>query len=393
MPPMLARIGTGLGGLTVAALVLGLLVRSTGGNESIALLQIATAVSCGLIVILGGILAMARSASRVQSEGTGNRIDALEARLDVLAARPAEPVLLRTQESDRLVELASEVAMLQLLVEQLVEMMEQRGLEVDRSVVPPPGNQTDPARIALMLRQALKDNRVDLFVQPIVKLPNRHVQFFEAFSRIRTEKGETVLPSQYLPSVQEEDLGAALDSLLLFRSISLMRTLSTRKPNIRLFCNLSAQALEDQGFTRQLVEFLKDNAEIRNRLIFELSAAELSRLPAAAQQTLAALSAMGCPFSVDQVTSLSFDPARLAAINIKFVKISAETLLTAETAIARDEFATFLKRHDITLIATHLEQERDVVEILELGVGFGQGYLFGRPRPSSMLDAAPQQAA
>ena len=41
-----------------------------------------------------------------------------------------------------------------------------------------------------------------------------------------------------------------------------------------------------------------------------------------------------------------------------------------------------LTRSGIDLIAEKVETERTVVDLLEFGVDFAQGYLFGAPRPA-----------
>ena len=38
-------------------------------------------------------------------------------------------------------------------------------------------------------------------------------------------------------------------------------------------------------------------------------------------------------------------------------------------------------RYGIDLIADRIEDERTVIEILDLDIGFGQGHLFGQPKP------------
>jgi cyclic-di-GMP phosphodiesterase, flagellum assembly factor TipF len=51
-----------------------------------------------------------------------------------------------------------------------------------------------------------------------------------------------------------------------------------------------------------------------------------------------------------------------------------------------------LSRYGITMIAEKIEDEASVLEILEYDIGYGQGHVFGAPRPikaSLMEDTAP----
>ena len=54
----------------------------------------------------------------------------------------------------------------------------------------------------------------------------------------------------------------------------------------------------------------------------------------------------------------------------------------ADAAIQLDRVKRGLARAGIKLIVEKIEQEEQLVELLEFGINFGQGYLFGAPRPS-----------
>ncbi len=44
------------------------------------------------------------------------------------------------------------------------------------------------------------------------------------------------------------------------------------------------------------------------------------------------------------------------------------------------DFAALTRRYGVEVIAEKVEAERQVIDILELDVGYGQGHLFGEPR-------------
>ncbi len=44
------------------------------------------------------------------------------------------------------------------------------------------------------IRASLEENRVDLYLQPIVSLPQRKLRFYEALSRLRAEDGTVIMP-------------------------------------------------------------------------------------------------------------------------------------------------------------------------------------------------------
>jgi cyclic-di-GMP phosphodiesterase TipF (flagellum assembly factor) len=127
------------------------------------------------------------------------------------------------------------------------------------------------------MHYALEDNRIDLYLQPIVSLPARKVVHYEAYSRVRDDQGEVIFPSQYIKLAEDSGLVSTLDNLLLFRCIQVIRRLGTRKPNMRFFCNISSVSLNDKDFFPQFVDFMLDNQELADRLVFEFTQQDVLR--------------------------------------------------------------------------------------------------------------------
>ena len=62
---------------------------------------------------------------------------------------------------------------------------------------------------------------------------------------------------------------------------------------------------------------------------------------------------------------------------LSFAKIDAAGLIAADPNVI-----AALAKAGTQLIATRVEAERDVVEMNDLGIGFGQGDLLGKVRPA-----------
>jgi cyclic-di-GMP phosphodiesterase TipF (flagellum assembly factor) len=233
--------------------------------------------------------------------------------------------------------------------------------------------------VLAIMQSALEDSRVDLYLQPTVRLPNRKTASYEAFSRVRNEDGDVIYPSDYLETAERAGLVGTLDNLLLFRCISLIRELGVRKPGPRLFVNIAAGSLNDSEFLHEFTAFMTQHKDLAQRLVFELSANDMPHLPDSVRRHLGALARLGFPFSVDHVDDLTLDLALLSSLNVQFVKVDAAKLMAVPASEAM-ALKTKLLRYSIDLVATRIEDERTVVEILDLGLEYGQGYLFGEPK-------------
>ncbi len=244
--------------------------------------------------------------------------------------------------------------------------------------MPPVAENLERETVLDIVRAALRDDRVDVVLQPIVSLPQRKRRFYECFSRLRTEGGAMILPEQYIALAESAGLITAIDNMLLFRCVQLVRKIHSRSESIDFFCNISPHTLADADFFTDFIDFLEGNRALAAHLVFEFGQADFARWSEAGARLLDRLASLGCRFSLDGVENLDIDAAELAARHVAFVKIEGDLLLEAfdeSVGILRA-----LRRHRIDLIVTKVEDESRLLEILDYDVDFGQGFLFGEPR-------------
>ena len=70
-------------------------------------------------------------------------------------------------------------------------------------------------------------------------LPQRKVRYYEAMTRLRTEDGTLILPSDFLAHAEKSGLMPRIDNVLLFRCVQVVRRLLLKNREIGLFCNVS----------------------------------------------------------------------------------------------------------------------------------------------------------
>ncbi|MBL4602797.1 MAG: EAL domain-containing protein [Emcibacteraceae bacterium] len=286
-------------------------------------------------------------------------------------------------------EIVNEMRLLQTLLGQVVEKSGKSfsqslsAIENGSSLEVSHGIDREADEILNIMHYALEDNRIDLYLQPIVTLPARKVLHYEAYSRVRDDKGEVIFPSQYIKLAEDSGLVSTLDNLLLFRCIQVIRRLGTRKPNMRFFCNISSVSLNDKEFFPQFIDFMLDNQELADRLVFEFTQQDVLRQPNSIWQSLSSLGKRGFRFSMDNVQVINHDLSDLAARYFKYVKLSPELLLDGNIDIDRNDIKEAYKRYEIEVIIEKIESDAKLVEILDCGFDRGQGYLFGEPVLSS----------
>ena len=357
----------------------------------------------------------------------GRRLSAVEVKVETVVDRAlatAQPLAAEIEEMSALVkQLADSVAMHETAISNTVLAVERRGYQAPQAQAasaapvaaaspvapaslpsavaaapvaqaasaPPPIDRNIPAfagfdrdGIIAAIRRAIDSGRIDLFLQPVVTLPQRKVRYYEALSRLKADNGDLVLADDFLDYAEAGRLMPSLDNLSVVRCVQVVRRLLLKSRDVGLFCNLSSATLTDSSFPKFL-EFMEANRAIAPALVFEFTQSAVRAMGPIEHESLAALAERGYRFSIDNLTDLRVEARELNERGFRFVKAPAALLFNRVGLVSTDihpaDFSDLLGRFGIDLIADHIETESTVVDLLDFDVRFGQGMLFSPPRP------------
>jgi cyclic-di-GMP phosphodiesterase TipF (flagellum assembly factor) len=370
-------------------------VGATGAVGAILVVGLITIVAAFSDFLFAQLAENARSEAALKSLGKSQQTMRAEAELTRRALLELKQHVddSISSRNDRVV---TEVKVLESLIRRLAESVAERSREYEpsaedaalvqprhRGAAAPAGSPRDA--MLDMIRRALEDNRVELYLQPIVSLPQRRVRFYEALSRLRTEDGRIIMPSQYIKIAEPAGLMSIIDNMLLFRCVQALQTWGQRNREIGVFINLSRETLQDRGFFSQFIEYLEKHRELAGMLVFEISQEIFETLTQIESTSLAHLCDLGFTLSIDKVTTLDFDFGAARARRVRYFKVPASLMLgDPETTGARihpADLKQLLQRFGLNLIAERIEYEREVLGVLDYHVDYGQGFLFGEPKP------------
>jgi cyclic-di-GMP phosphodiesterase TipF (flagellum assembly factor) len=210
------------------------------------------------------------------------------------------------------------------------------------------------------------------------------VRYYEAFTRLRTDEGETVAAADFVDFAERSGLMPRIDELAVFRCVQVLRRLLLKNRDVGLFCNMSGSTLAGSAFP-QLLEFLDANRAIAPSLVFEFTQDSVRAFGPIENESLAALVERGFRFSMDHMRDLRIEPRDCADRGFRFIKASADLMLERSGVASSDihpaDLSDLLGRFGVDLIAEKIESESVVVDLLDYDVRYGQGFLFSPPRP------------
>ncbi len=265
-----------------------------------------------------------------------------------------------------------------------------------RPAEPPKPANINNTQLLVAVKNAIEANRIDLFLQPMVTLPQRKVRFYEAVARLRDDKEQVLTAGDFVSTAEAAGLMGQIDHMVILRCVQVLRRLMARSKDVGMFCNVSGATLGNPAAFGQCLDFLEANRALASSLVLEFKQSAFRHLGPVESEHLAALHRLGFGFSIDNVTDLRFDPRELADRGVKFIKVPAAMLLDQKQLSSADihaaDLSDLLGRFGIDLVAERIEGERAVVDLLDYDVRFGQGFLFAPPRPLRPEGAASAPA-
>lgn len=234
-----------------------------------------------------------------------------------------------------------------------------------------------------LVNHAVRSRIIDVFVQPIVRLPQRKVRYYEIFARVRARPGLYVPARRYMKLARENKAVNDIDTMLLIECLKTIRASAHIERAAPLFVNISGSTLKNVIFMKRLLGFVAENRHLAPRLVFELPHTEYITLEPPLREILRGLGRLGCTVSLDHVGAMEFDVEDLQEHHVRFVKIGARTLMPytrsdkARADLQKKKRA--LESGGVNIIVEKVESESDLLELLDFDIAYGQGHLFGRP--------------
>lgn len=276
--------------------------------------------------------------------------------------------------------LVAEAKVLRGLVGQL-DAAQAAGVEDDRPNAAP-DSKANPA--LAFIRKALRQNRLDLFLRPIVALPQRKRRFHQCAIHLRGREGETLPPERYGDTARAAGLGAAVDKMLLFRAVQLVRGLPLRKSGTAFFCGVAPDSFADERFLADFVSYLGAGNDLSPYLVFEIAESDRAKFDSGGARELESLVRAGYRLCLTRIEDFEPDVPRLVEQGFRFLKIDARRLMSATRSNVESNRVRRLKqaldRSGLDMIVDNIRSEQMLVELLDFNIDFGAGLLFGEPR-------------
>jgi diguanylate cyclase (GGDEF)-like protein len=248
------------------------------------------------------------------------------------------------------------------------------------------------------LRQAIERDEIVPYFQPIVELASGRLSGYEVMARWRHPDRGLLLPDSFLPVAEERGLIGMLGARVLRSALGQLARWQAAGDVIgplSIAVNVSARQLVDTTFVDVVASALTECGVAADSLWLELTETALMADVRSATTSLRELRNLGLHLAVDDFGTGYSSLTYLKRFPVEAIKV--DRAFVAGLGIDSDDSAIveavvrLAGSLGLRVVAEGVETPLQLARLRDLGCGFAQGYLFGRPRPADLLEPFHQQ--
>ncbi len=251
--------------------------------------------------------------------------------------------------------------------------------------VPPSAEAEDAADKLAAVANALAGESVDVFLEPIHGLDDRLPRHYEVTIRLALADGEILDDEAYTAAARGTGLLPLIDAVKVSHTKRVGLQLLRRGQSGALISSINGESVSGSEFSDDLATIMGPDKVMAGRLVLSFAQQDVRAFTPAQWASLERLATIGFRFAISDITDMDIDFDMLARRGFAFAKLDAEVfragLQASVTVIPPSDICRHIAGAGLTLVVNRLDTERDVAEVLGFGALFGQGMLFGGPRP------------
>lgn len=235
------------------------------------------------------------------------------------------------------------------------------------------------------LNNALNDNRIVLFVQPIHCAKTLRVEKYECLVRMIDEDGEKIIsPHAFLDVAKESKLYHQVTEQVIRIAFDVFSQI----PDVHFSINFSSEDL----LHTPTINFLKsklDDSGLASRLVLEIVESESIENFKEVSDFLSDIKARGCKIAIDDFGSGYSNFAYLLELNVDCIKIDGSLIKAIESdvnsQIITSTILDFAQQLKVSTVAEFVHNQAVLDYVQNMGVDYVQGYHLGEPVPIETL--------
>lgn len=227
------------------------------------------------------------------------------------------------------------------------------------------------------IRDAIRHDRIEVYVQPIIDALTGHIEKYECLMRLRDDEGNLHSPYAFLEAAKRARLYENLMQIVIYKAF---RHFSERDDDFSI--NLTARDI----YNSETVAMLLDQAQqygVAERLIIEIVESEGIENYEKVLDFIDRAKKIGCRIAVDDFGSGYSNFEYLLKLDIDYIKVDGSLIKHLDsdtnTQMLSDMIVSFGRKMGAETVAEFVHSEEVKQSAIVLGFDYLQGYHTGKP--------------
>lgn len=235
-----------------------------------------------------------------------------------------------------------------------------------------------------VLTDAIKEDRVEVFFQPIYSTHEQKFVSAEALVRIRKEDGGIIPPGLFIPVAEETGLIGKLGELVFEKTCAFIKNSKPEQYGVEYIeVNLSVVQCEDRSLAKMYIDIM-DRYQINPACInLEITESASILMKKTLLDNMKVLIDYGVSFSLDDFGNGQSNLNYIVDMPVRIVKFDrdmTQAYFENEKAKYVLHAATdMIQGLELKVVAEGVETAEQLKELERLGIDYIQGYYFSKP--------------
>lgn len=240
----------------------------------------------------------------------------------------------------------------------------------------------------IKLKEAIKNNRIISFYQPIFCNNTNRITKYECLARLKEENGDILPPSFFLDIARKYNLNNEIAKCIIRESFNYFKNI-----DVDFSINLTYQTIKDLDMFYFILDAV-DSFPRPCNIIFEVIESEAMPLELFEKDALVKeLRARGCKFALDDFGTGYSNLSMLTYFNYNYLKIDGSLIVNIQNKASYKTIKTIVElahNHDVKVVAEWVKDENIQNIVKELKIDYSQGFFFGKPEAKIIHDKAKE---
>ncbi len=243
-------------------------------------------------------------------------------------------------------------------------------------------------KIGQHIDEAIEEDRIQVFYQPIYSTQKGYFVSAEALVRIRNKDGSFMSPVQFIPVAEKNGAILQLGEIVFYKVCRLLQKENLKEKGIQyLEINLSAVQCVQLDLAERFIQIMQETKVDPAMINLEITESATIKSKEILLQNMEKLQTYGVSFSLDDFGTGYSNLNYILELPVQIVKFDRKMTMSyfdsEKGKMIMEAAIRMVKAMQIHTVAEGVEQKEQLDKLEQLKIDYIQGFYFSKPLPEA----------